>query len=49
MGAIIPVSAINKMVIRELNTILLMPTGVIAAEVKGVAKKTPFSNCVTSA
>ena len=33
MGAIIPVSAINIMVIRGLNIILLMSTGVIAAEV----------------
>ena len=33
MGAIAPVSAINRMVIRGLNIILLMSTGVIAAEV----------------
>ena len=33
MGAIVPVSAINRMVIRGLNIILLMSTGVIAAEV----------------
>jgi hypothetical protein len=33
MGAIIPVSAINRMVIRGLNIMLLMSMGVIAAEV----------------
>jgi hypothetical protein len=33
MGAIVPVSAINRMVIRGLNIILLMSMGVIAAEV----------------
>ena len=33
MVAIAPVSAINEMVIRGLNIILLMSTGVIAAEV----------------
>jgi hypothetical protein len=33
MGAIVHVSAINRMVIRGLNIILLMSTGVIAAEV----------------
>jgi hypothetical protein len=33
MGAIVPVSAINKMVIRGLNIILLMSTGVIDAGV----------------
>jgi hypothetical protein len=33
MGAIVPVSAINGMVIRGLNIILLMSTGVITAEV----------------
>ena len=33
MGAIAPVSTINRMVIRGLNIILLMSTGVIAAEV----------------
>ena len=33
MRAIVPVSAINRMVIRGLNIILLMSTGVIAAEV----------------
>jgi hypothetical protein len=33
MGAIVPVSAINIMVMRGLNIILLMSTGVIAAEV----------------
>jgi hypothetical protein len=33
MGVIIPVSAINIMVIRGLNIIWLMSTGVIAAEV----------------
>jgi hypothetical protein len=32
MGAIIPVSAMNRMVIRGLNVILLMSTGFIAAE-----------------
>jgi hypothetical protein len=32
-GAIVPVSAINRMVIRRLNIILLMSTEVIAAEV----------------
>ena len=33
MGAIDPVSAMNKMVIRGINIILLMSTGVIAAGV----------------
>jgi hypothetical protein len=33
MGAIVPVTAMNKMVIRGINIILLMPTGVIAAGV----------------
>jgi hypothetical protein len=33
MGAIVPVSAMNIMVIRGLNIILLMSTGVSAAEV----------------
>jgi hypothetical protein len=33
MGAIVPVSAMNKMVIRGMNIILLMSTGVIAAGV----------------
>jgi hypothetical protein len=33
MGATLPFSAINRMVIRGLNKILLMSTGVIAAEV----------------
>jgi hypothetical protein len=33
IGAIVVVSAINKMVIRRLNIILLMSTRVIAAEV----------------
>jgi hypothetical protein len=33
MEAIFPVSAINIMVIRGLNIILLMSTGVVAAEV----------------
>jgi hypothetical protein len=33
MGAIVPVSAMNKMVIRGMNLILLMSTGVIAAGV----------------
>jgi hypothetical protein len=33
IGATIPVSAINRMVIRGWNIILLMSTGVIAAEV----------------
>jgi hypothetical protein len=33
MGVIIPVSAMNKMVIRGINVILLMSTGVIAAGV----------------
>jgi hypothetical protein len=33
MGAIFPVSAMNKMVIRGMNIILLMSTGVIAAGV----------------
>jgi hypothetical protein len=33
MGAIIPVSAMNKMVIRGMNIILLMSRGVLAAEV----------------
>jgi hypothetical protein len=33
MGDIIPVSAINIIVMRGLNIILLMSTGVIAAEV----------------
>ena len=33
MGAIVTVPAINRMVIRGLNIILLMSTGVIAAEV----------------
>jgi hypothetical protein len=33
MGAIVPVSAINKMVLRGLNIILLMSTVVIAAGV----------------
>jgi hypothetical protein len=32
MGAALPVSAMNIMVIRGLNIILLMSTGVIAAE-----------------
>jgi hypothetical protein len=31
MGAIVPVSAMNKMVIRGMDLILLMSTGVIAA------------------
>jgi predicted RND superfamily exporter protein len=33
MGAIVPVSAMNEMVIRGMNIILLMSTGVIAAGV----------------
>jgi hypothetical protein len=33
MGAIVPVSVINRMVIRGLDIILVMSTGVIAAEV----------------
>ena len=33
MGAIVPVSAINRMVIMGLNIILLMSMGVIAAKV----------------
>jgi hypothetical protein len=33
IGAIVPVSAINIMVMRGLTIILLMSTGVIAAEV----------------
>jgi glucose uptake protein GlcU len=33
MGAIVPVSAMNKIMIRGLNIILLMSTGVIAAGV----------------
>jgi hypothetical protein len=33
MGAIVSMAAINRMVIRGLNIILLMSTGVIAAEV----------------
>jgi hypothetical protein len=33
MGAIVPVSSMNKMVIRGMNIFLLMLTGVIAAGV----------------
>jgi hypothetical protein len=46
MGAIVPVSAINKMVIRGLNIILLMSMGVIATGVVKIKHALLTPTCI---